>query len=61
MSCFDDNVDRGDQKGGIQGGAHRTAAYLDASLLVISVQVIKTIYVHFKHKLCITTPTYKTK
>ena len=29
MNCLDDNVDRGDQKGGIQGGAHRTAVYLD--------------------------------
>ena len=29
MNGFDDNVDRGDQKGGIQGGAHRTAVYLD--------------------------------
>ena len=28
-NCFDDDVDRGDQKGGIQGGAHRTAVYLD--------------------------------
>ena len=27
-NCNDDNVDRGDQKGGIQGGAHRTAVYL---------------------------------
>ena len=29
INCFDDDVDRGDQKGGIQGGAHHTAAYLD--------------------------------
>ena len=28
INCFDD-LDRDDQKGGIQGGAHRTAAYLD--------------------------------
>ena len=28
MNCFDD-VNRGDQKGDIQGGAHRTAVYLD--------------------------------
>ena len=28
MNCFDD-VDRGDQKVGIQGGAHRTAVCLD--------------------------------
>ena len=27
-NCFDDDVDRGDQKGGIQGGAHHTAVYL---------------------------------
>ena len=26
MNCFDD-LDGDDQKGGIQGGAHRTAAY----------------------------------
>ena len=28
INCFDD-LDRDDQKGGIQGGAHRTAVYLD--------------------------------
>ena len=28
VNCFDDDVDRGDQKGGILGGAHRTAVYL---------------------------------
>ena len=28
VNCFNDYEDRGDQKGGIQGGAHRTAVYL---------------------------------
>ena len=28
VNCNDDSVDRGDQKGGIQDGTHRTAVYL---------------------------------
>ena len=28
VNCNDDEADRGDLKGGIQGGAHRTAVYL---------------------------------
>ena len=29
VNCKDDKADPGDQMGGIQGGAHRTAVYLD--------------------------------